>query len=162
MRKFNVYDRSGKVTSQTTYDFVIGLLSRLEATPYKDGIQLTFTSSVKREFKQSIIKRDNNKCYICNCDVSDDGTVDHVISKNNNGPFAKYNLRCCCEDCNKDKSSMNLDTYIEYLISIRHQYDWLTDERIDALYDTWSDVIIAHQAKESIINDHILEFKMVT
>lgn len=159
MHKFNVYDRSERVTSETTLDFVIGLITRMEAEPFKDGIQLTHTSATKREFKQSILKRDEHVCYICGCTVKpEEGTVDHVISKCNNGPFVDYNLRSCCADCNKDKNAMNLDIYIEYMVSNRTKYHWLTDERIDLLYDTWRKVSDLNECNQGMIQERIATF----
>ena len=86
--------------------------------------------------RRDVIKKAKHICYICNRKIGKQEiiTVDHVIPKSRN-KFAsnKFNLRCCCEHCNSDKSNKTLLEYVQYIKYNRQDYDYISDKRLKYL-----------------------------
>jgi len=68
--------------------------------------------------KDFVLARDGWKCVYCGrkSNFSKKGlrlTQDHVVPKSKNGSNAIGNLVACCEKCNSDKGSLDLDDYLK-------------------------------------------------
>lgn len=68
-----------------------------------------------RKHIHKLIKKYNNKCYLCDIEVRyghpyidfpNKRTIDHIIPLNNGGTNHYDNLALCCSQCNKDKADL--------------------------------------------------------
>jgi len=73
------------------------------------------TSVAKRKILTTLLKRDLNRCYLCQKTVVVFGgrsklppnaaTIDHIIPQCKGGGWNLENLALCCSKCNRDKGS---------------------------------------------------------
>ncbi|HBI7094978.1 HNH endonuclease (plasmid) [Clostridium perfringens] len=61
------------------------------------------------------LKNENDVCCYCGKKLSRrERTLEHILPINRGGETVPENLAVCCEKCNKEKSDMTLQEYIEY------------------------------------------------
>ena len=98
-------------------------------------IVLFFDNNYKKSIKKQL-KLINNSCYICGC-TKDDLTLDHVIPLSMNSTNEEYNLKLCCTECNRRKGNFLLKDFIFYMITNREDFDYISDERMIHLVQTY-------------------------
>lgn len=54
--------------------------------------------------RKNIMRRDNNSCQYCNCQLSSDiATIDHILPRSRGGKHRWENVVACCLKCNRKK-----------------------------------------------------------
>jgi len=62
--------------------------------------------SARKKFRESIFEAWEWKCAYCEKQLCDrTATIDHIVPKHKGGHNTRNNLACCCNSCNKSKSS---------------------------------------------------------
>jgi len=64
------------------------------------------------ETRYAIYARDGYCCLYCQCDVTDDPTLDHVIPRASDGPSRPSNLVTACRECNAAKGDRALGVFL--------------------------------------------------
>lgn len=73
---------------------------------------LVFRSSdAKRLWRQTIKRRDGNKCVYCGC--TENLTIDHVRPQCRGGQTTASNCVTACRACNQLKGSLSLEEFIK-------------------------------------------------
>ncbi len=89
--------------------------------------------SLKKElpvyFLQRILKIQNNKCFYCDCDLTDYKAIEHLTPVSKGGDNDFYNLVYSCKSCNSKKRQQ---TFEEYAIK---------NKRFD-LFEKWENMLI--------------------
>lgn len=82
----------------------------IEETIYGDSEDSILTDTDKRN---EILKRDNNKCFYCLCEINaPDFYLNHIHAKANGGYDWKSNLVSSCRTCNTVKNADNVDALL--------------------------------------------------
>ena len=63
--------------------------------------------------KYLVFERDLNLCHYCG---EKGDTVDHIVPESKGGKYIETNLVCCCSNCNSDKSDMDYEEYMKYIL----------------------------------------------
>lgn len=131
-----VFNNEGKFLSKTTLIRANKLIDRSCAYWIgKNKLCLALSKKDRKNIKNSIIKKSNNICYICN-QKTDKASIDHVIPKSfykNGGSDLPNNLKCCCRRCNKDKGARTLKQYVNHIYKHRKQYMYISDTQLEKL-----------------------------
>ncbi|WP_176224059.1 HNH endonuclease [Thalassobacillus devorans] len=85
----------------------------------------------EKTFRNLILKRDNNICYLCG---KYGNTIDHIIPKSKGGITSLKNCVCACEKCNKRKGNLHLQQYLFYIEPL-FPSDNLLEQRLEQYLD---------------------------
>ncbi len=78
---------------------------------------LTFRSGdAKRMWREEIKRRDGYQCVYCGS--SDDLTIDHIVPQCKGGPTTSSNCATACRSCNLAKGSMQVDEFMETILTL--------------------------------------------
>lgn len=58
----------------------------------------------RAEIIEALVKRDGGDCYLCETDLEDDVTIDHVIPQSRGGSWELFNLKLAHFKCNQEKA----------------------------------------------------------
>lgn len=90
---------------------LIKIEDTIEESMYGDSEDDILTDLNKRN---EILKRDNNKCFYCLCELkAPDFYLNHIHSKADGGYDWKSNLVSSCRTCNTVKNAENVDTILQ-------------------------------------------------
>lgn len=92
-----------------------------------------------RQMKNAILKRDNNRCYICNEKVFTNleqdnincATLDHIIPQAKGGQSTMTNLKCCCKFCNNIKADAELTK--ELVLNIKKEKEYAKRMKLNTI-----------------------------
>lgn len=100
-------------------------------------------------FKDTILKKTNNKCAYCGCDILqwqdyydlldshkhkyEIAQIDHIHSKFNGGEDHPDNLIGCCKTCNSRKGKRNIEDFRMYYRRLQNNVPSFTDIQLEWL-----------------------------
>lgn len=127
-----VYSPSGKIISYCTPKRAYKIVFRGNAKWISSSaIKMNMSTDEKNTAKKKIINS-SVECYICG--VTDMKlTIDHIIPRALGGSDKESNLKACCKYCNKQKGSMLLKDFIEYISLNRNNFKNISDDRLSFL-----------------------------
>jgi 5-methylcytosine-specific restriction endonuclease McrA len=73
------------------------------------------------EFLQKILRAQDNKCFFCECDLTEYKAIEHLTPVSKGGDNNFYNLVYSCKSCNSKKRQKTLE---EFALSTGNIY-WL-------------------------------------
>lgn len=99
--------------------------------------------------KMIVLKKTNNRCGHCGCNLHDgNSTIDHIVPINKGGLNDEYNLVGLCYDCNEDKSNFLYDAmdyykYIlpEYILDYKEYHNF-------AVYDNYNKTLFGYDVTQ--------------
>lgn len=134
-----VFNRNGKYLSHCTSEKAKKLIQSKRAVFVNaTTIKLKIEKSQKTYIQHGVINEAKRICYICNNQIPDKykATVDHVMPKSRDAMAdIKFNMRCCCERCNKDKGNRTLSEYVLHIKKEKEKngYKYISAKRLDYL-----------------------------
>lgn len=63
------------------------------------------------EYLEKLLKLQNNKCFFCDCDISEYKAIEHLTPVSKGGDNQFYNLVYSCKSCNSKKRQKTLEEY---------------------------------------------------
>ena len=63
------------------------------------------------EFLQKILKAQDNKCFFCECDLTEYKAIEHLTPVSKGGDNHFYNLVYSCQSCNSKKRQQTLEEF---------------------------------------------------
>ena len=129
-----VLDCNNNFLSYCTRDKAKSLVKAHKAYFVADKtLRLKTSKSQEASKKRKVLRESKRICYICNRKIpeKETATIDHVIPKSRDKlATCEYNMRCCCERCNGDKSNRTLSEYVKHIKKNRQNYSYISDKRL--------------------------------
>ena len=94
-----------------------------EQDPLTLLIELT-PKRAKRRFRESIYQAWENKCGYCGSQAT---SLDHIIPRFKSGPSNRNNLIACCQRCNSNKASLDMEEWYR-------QQDFFCEKRLNEIH----------------------------
>ena len=104
--------KSAKCKGENLYNWKGGKetqLVRLKESFYKRKKKLKEKMPI--EFLQKILKAQENKCFFCECDLSEYKAIEHLTPVSKGGDNHFYNLVYSCKSCNSKKRQKTLEEF---------------------------------------------------
>lgn len=129
-----VLNKNSNFLSLTNADMAEMLIKRKKAIRIDETtIKLIFTRKDWVRLKNSVIKKENRKCYICGKIIPENelATVDHLVPRSKYGRDNMKNLHCCCRRCNVDKGNRTVEEYYNHVKTNIDKYNYINLKNLE-------------------------------
>lgn len=121
----NIYNNSSNAL-ETTYNIILNEMGKeLDDSQCKRMYKLiiaflsksSFRAPISLSVRRSLLQKQNYKCAICGCKLTDKAPVDHIVPFKYVGDALEDNYQMLCTHCNSTKNA-SIDYQINILLTM--------------------------------------------